>query len=143
MKLYCFSGSAFSELEVQVGDVLKENLRGQVLGHQVGAVHRTVDLDEGDDLLGQLLLQPKSVDVDVPYLGDPLSLKDPLRGRCIEVELHPLLVSEVGEQRDETEALAGSLDDAVELGLRRALGYHRLSFRPCLDAMAPNHGCSP
>ena len=43
------------------------------------------------------------------------------------------------EQGNETEALRGTFDDAVELAFRRALRDDRLRLRPRLNAVVSQH----
>ena len=58
----------------------------QVLGEEIRAVVRAWDLDQRDDLLGGLLLEPEHVHIYVPDFRDALSLQNPLCSRRVEVK---------------------------------------------------------
>ena len=87
--------SALAEFELRVLHMLLLCVRGQVLRHRVGAVVGDVGLNQRHELLRHLLMQPKHSNVDVPNLGDPLSLKDAFSGCGIKVQPHALDLPEV------------------------------------------------
>ena len=59
---------ALPELQLHHGDMALLDVRDQVLGEQIRAVQGSINLDERDELLGNLLLHPEHVDIYVPNL---------------------------------------------------------------------------
>ena len=65
--------------------MLALDMGGQMFCELIGVVHRSIDLDQRHYLLGDLLLQPQNIDVNVANFGYTLTLKDTLRGCGIKV----------------------------------------------------------
>ena len=63
MKLRCGLGSTVPEIVAKRARMCLKLFTGQVLGHEVSGVGRTLDLDKSDSLAQLLLLLPKSPDI--------------------------------------------------------------------------------
>ena len=72
--------------KVELRHVPQDHRDGQVNGHQVRTVDLVRNLGQWDDLLGALLLEPQSLNVNVPDLGDALPVKNALGGSRVDLQ---------------------------------------------------------
>ena len=122
---------------MQFYQLFHSQLAQAVFGKQICRIYFACNFAEVDATEADGLLDPESMGIQMPKFAEALPVADAYSRAGICPHAQVGFYTKVAEQRLVSEALAGSTNDACELGFAGAQRDGRLRGGPMLDGVAP------